>query len=109
MHCSNSRVRDVTDIAIRSPVQEWNMQEQSRVSSVSLVKVPHGSALPRPQTAGRKQSWLQRVLDALRISAWDRELKAREAYLAEAQNLSDLESRLRAVEGITVFRGERCH
>ena len=85
------------------------MQEQSRVSSVSPVKASHGSAFAGPRGVGRKHNWLLRVLGALRISAWDRELRAREAYLAEAQNLSDLESRLRAVEGITAFRGERYH
>lgn len=37
--------------------------------------------------------------ERLQLSHWERSLRAREAYLAHAQNIADLENRMRELDG----------
>lgn len=45
------------------------------------------------------RGWLGRVFDRLELWAWEREVREREAYLAQAQDLYDLEARMRHLDG----------
>jgi len=62
------------------------------------------SAQASPPTIGRARrlpalrNWLARLSRPFRESIWQRELRDREAYLAGAQNLADVETRMRALE-----------
>lgn len=49
--------------------------------------------------------WFARLVRPFRESRWQREVRAREAYLAGAQNISDLEERMRALERSTLYGG----
>lgn len=50
----------------------------------------------RPPSA---RGWLGRIFDRLETWSWEREVRAREAYLAQSQDLSDLEARMRHLDG----------
>lgn len=45
------------------------------------------------------RGWMGRVFDRIEAWAWERELRQREAYLAQAQDLYDLERRMRHLDG----------
>lgn len=45
------------------------------------------------------QGWIGRLFDRIEAWAWERELRQREAYLAQAQDLYDLERRMRHLDG----------
>ncbi len=45
------------------------------------------------------QGWLGRLFDRLEAWSWEREMREREAYLAQAQDLYDLEARMRHLDG----------
>jgi Protein of unknown function (DUF3563) len=45
------------------------------------------------------RGWLGRVFDRLEAWSWEREMREREAYLAQAQDLYDLEARMRRLDG----------
>jgi uncharacterized protein DUF3563 len=45
------------------------------------------------------RNWLSRALDRLEKWSWERQLRADEAYLAEATDLCDLEARIRQLDG----------
>jgi hypothetical protein len=53
-------------------------------------------AAPQPNSG---KSWLSRALDRLEQWSWERQLRADEAYLAEATDLCDLEARIRRLDG----------
>ncbi|MBI1394980.1 MAG: DUF3563 domain-containing protein [Betaproteobacteria bacterium] len=52
----------------------------------------------------RVSSWFARVLRPLLESTWEQEVREREAYLAQATDMADLEARLRASDGALYFR-----
>jgi len=56
----------------------------------------------RPPAA---RGWLGRIFDRLETWSWEREMRAREAYLARSQDLYDLEARMRHLDGDTLSRG----
>lgn len=69
------------------------------------VTVPAPTA---PAKAARRSgfaTWLARLVRPFRESLWQREVRAREAYLAGAQNISDLEERMRALERTAPYGG----
>jgi hypothetical protein len=45
------------------------------------------------------RGWLGRMFDRLEAWSWEREMREREAYLAQAQDLYDLEARMRHLDG----------
>jgi hypothetical protein len=51
------------------------------------------------------RSWLGRIIDRLETWSWEREVQAREAYLAQSQDLFDLEARMRHLDGDVLSRG----
>lgn len=61
------------------------------------VTVAKPAALPRQEPSALR-AWLSRLSRPFRESIWQRELRDREAYLANAQNLADVEARMRALE-----------
>ncbi|MBX9961753.1 MAG: DUF3563 domain-containing protein [Burkholderiales bacterium] len=68
------------------------MQRNGRETRVSQRVSDHRQALPA------LRNWLARLSRPFRESIWQRELRDREAYLAGAQNLADVETRMRALE-----------
>ena len=64
-----------------------------RISTVA----PTGEKAPPQPNSGK--SWLSRALDRLEQWSWERQLRANEAYLAEATDLCDLEARMRRLDG----------
>ncbi len=48
--------------------------------------------------SARSGTWLSRFLDRLDQYAWKHEMRQREAFLARAQNLADLECRMHDLE-----------
>jgi hypothetical protein len=53
------------------------------------------AAAPLPSARG----WIGRMFERIEAWAWERELRQREAYLAQAQDLYDLERRMRQLDG----------
>jgi len=47
----------------------------------------------------RTRNWFARALHRLENWSWEREVKEREAYLSRSQDLSDLEARMRRIDG----------
>ena len=45
------------------------------------------------------RNWFARALHRLENWSWEREVKDREAYLSRSQDLSDLEARMRRIDG----------
>jgi Protein of unknown function (DUF3563) len=88
-----------------------NMRERvlPRVTSAGTAEPKNGSpaagsqseeALVRP-AAG----WFRRLFARLEEWSWKMETREREAYLAQAQNLSDLEARMRRLDDAVLSRG----
>ena len=56
------------------------------------------------------RGWIGRLFDRIEAWAWERELRQREAYLAQAQDLYDLERRMRQLDGDDFLsRGRALH
>ena len=49
--------------------------------------------------AAPARNWFARALHRLENWSWEREVKDREAYLSRSQDLSDLEARMRRIDG----------
>ena len=49
-------------------------------------------------------AWIGRLIRPLRESAWEQELRDREAYLSRSQNVFDVEVRMRALEDAALGR-----
>lgn len=62
-----------------------------------------GSAVARPFHAAF--GWVERLFDRMDAWSWKRQMEAREAYLAQAQDVSDLEVRMRKFDDPTQSRG----
>jgi hypothetical protein len=54
--------------------------------------------------AGSPTSWIGRLFSRLEEWSWRAELREREAYLAQAQNESDLEARMRRLDDVVLSR-----
>lgn len=62
---------------------------------------PDSVTVPAP--ASLLPAWFAGLVRPFRESLWQREVRAREAYLAGAQNISDLEERMRTLERTTLY------
>jgi len=74
--------------------------EMVRRNKATLESLP-----PSPPEAAQSDShpwsftsWIQRGCARLEAWAWQRELRRREAYLAQASDLADLEARMREMD-----------
>jgi hypothetical protein len=74
--------------------------QRSEDLAVDPAPVP-APALAEPERRG----WLGRLFDRLEASAWEREARARDAYLAEATSHADLEQRIREYDRASARRG----
>ena len=54
---------------------------------------------------GRLSGWVRRAVDRFEAWSWQRQVRAQEAYLAQAHDLADLERRLRHMDDATLARG----
>lgn len=69
-----------------------------RVSSRS--ERPHTTdARPEQMAASKAKGWLGRLWDRLEAWSWHRHVREREAYLAQATDLAELETRMRRLDG----------
>ncbi len=73
--------------------------QSSEATGVAIAGEPTATAQPG------SWAWLGRLLGPLFESSWDREIREREGFLARAQNAADLESRMRAVDDMSLLRG----
>jgi len=62
-------------------------------------------ATDKATRAPSPRGWLGRIFDRLETWSWEREMRAREAYLARSQDLFDLEARMRHLDGDLLSRG----
>jgi hypothetical protein len=68
-------------------------------------RAPAGSGATKKETKSDAprvppiRGWLGRVFDRLEAWAWEREMRTREAYLAQSQDIYDLEARMRYLDG----------
>jgi hypothetical protein len=70
-----------------------------------LVEQAAASAEKGTTRAPSAPGWLGRIFDRLETWSWEREVRAREAYLAQSQDLADLEARMRHLDGDLLSRG----
>lgn len=54
--------------------------------------------IPGATSAPLVAAWFDRLIRPFRESIWQQELRDREAYLAGAQNIADVEARMRVLE-----------
>ena len=70
---------------------------------------PNGRGTPKRDVdvsaEERRKSWMERAFDRLETWSWEREMRRREAYLAKAQDLADLENRMRELDRSMLSRG----
>jgi hypothetical protein len=85
-----------------TPRFEADLLQRNQVEStgMTVATVPPRAARPSVIAA-----WISRLVRPFREPLWQRELRDREAYLAGAQNISDLEVRMRTLERATLSRG----
>jgi hypothetical protein len=69
--------------------------DQAPVQSGSNKTETQSDASQAPSVRG----WLGRLFDRLEAWSWERDMREREAYLARAQDLYDLEARMRHLDG----------
>lgn len=72
------------------------ISKHNLVQRTSTVAPAGEQAAPQPNSG---KNWLSRALDRLEQWSWERQLRADEAYLAEATDLCDLEARIRRLDG----------
>jgi hypothetical protein len=68
------------------------------VVKAGLVQRRTGQANGSTMTAKAPGGWMRRAFDRLEQWSWERQLRAEEAYLSQATDLCDLESRMRRIE-----------
>ena len=64
------------------------------------------AAVEEAPVAAVSGNWLRKAFQRLSQWSWEQDLKRREAYLAQAQNVFDLETRMRHLDGDTLTRGQ---
>lgn len=99
---TGSQDRLIMLLACGSPGSAAAFHQLPASSEADLVQ-RRISVVPVRQGAGLR-AWFARVMQPLRESAWDQELRDREAFLSGAQNVFDLESRMRSLEGAVLAR-----
>jgi len=86
---------------------EAGMVHRNRAAQASTAK-PTANRGASPTRSNR--GLIGRVFDRIEAWAWERELRQREAYLAQAQDLYDLERRMRQLDGDDFLsRGRALH
>jgi Protein of unknown function (DUF3563) len=80
------------NIASDAPAKEG---DRARVQSGTNKTETESDASRAPSVRG----WLGRLFDRLEAWSWEREMREREAYLARAQDLYDLEARMHHLDG----------
>jgi len=99
--------------ALGKTVFEPMMLQRATVSEEmgsAAVKPVFGGAPKRGEPArsgdrDRSRSWLIRLFDRLETWSWERQVREREAYLAQSRDLADLEYRMRQLDRTTLLRG----
>lgn len=74
----------------------------THAATVTAPATAHPAGLVQGKKAGFLAALTARITafaDRLETSHWQRSLRAREAYLAQAQNVADLENRMRELDG----------
>jgi len=66
---------------------------------------PKADEAARAGERDRSRSWLFRLFDRLEAWSWERQVRQREAYLAQSRDLADLEYRMRQLDHNMVSRG----
>jgi hypothetical protein len=81
----------------RSTAPESSLAQPDRLPASGTT----GSAEAGADTAGRRSlaGWLTRAWRRLEAWSWQRRVREREAYLAQAKDLVDLEARMRDLDG----------
>jgi hypothetical protein len=91
-----------------SQMSRRNMDAQSGSDPSEPALAPGVAGTPADkagESSGRSHGrWLARVFHRLRAWPRDLEMREREAYLAQSQNLSDLEARMRRLDGDALSR-----
>jgi hypothetical protein len=72
------------------------VQEPAQREAVEQAPAVVPSVAPTRKPA---RNWFARALHRLENWSWEREVKDREAYLSRSQDLSDLEARMRRIDG----------
>jgi hypothetical protein len=72
------------------------VQESAQRKAVEQAPAVVPSVAP---TRKPTHNWFARALHRLENWSWEREVKDREAYLSRSQDLSDLEARMRRIDG----------
>ena len=80
----NTETGDTSQTAVQEPTRR-NTVEQAPAQAESHV--------------APTRNWFARALHRLENWSWEREVKDREAYLSRSQDLSDLEARMRRIDG----------
>ena len=84
-----------------TPLDDVDTAPRRPVSS----KAPNSDKTGRAGLQDRSRSWLLRAFDRLEAWSWERQVRQREAYLAQAQDLADLEHRMRQLDHNVLSRG----
>jgi hypothetical protein len=81
----------------KSGVQDELVRRGDALAADEAAPVALAAAVARPALPAveRPSGWLARFFDRLEARVWEREQRAREAYLADAVDLADLEDRMR--------------
>ena len=80
----NTATRDTLQPAVQEPAQR------------NTVEAVSAEAKSNVATA---RNWFAQALHRLENWSWEREVREREAYLSRSQDLSDLEARMRRIDG----------
>lgn len=81
----------------RSIGPEGSLDEPVRAPASSAAT--SGEAETDPAAVPAAESWLARAWRRLETWSWQRQMREREAYLARATDLADLEARMRDLDG----------
>ena len=86
---------------------ESGMVRRNTASQGATDKAKPNASTPPALPA---RGWIGRLFDRIEAWAWERELREREAFLAQAQDLYDLERRMRQLDGDDFLsRGRALH
>ena len=86
-----------TDMLRRSRATDGTGDESRPRDDSSPLQGENRSGRTRPDYA--LTGWLERLWVRLEAWSWQREMREREAYLAQATDLVDLENRMRQLDG----------
>ena len=92
----------------RMPHRNIRANVLARVTSTGASGSTAGGTTGEAQPAAPARpviGWIGRLFARLEEWSWESELRDREAYLAQSQNLSDLEARMRRLDDAVLSRG----